>query len=764
MWKGRSFDSPPPLAAARLPAIAMIAIGCGGGGDTCPAGSVAMADGSCKPADCPAGSVAAADGSCQPAECPAGSVEVADRSCVEAGIRGCAAVFIEEDGFCRPSMSKCPGGTIPKFDEGCVPVGIPSCADAFLEDGLCRPSMKKCGPGTFAVPQKGCVPIDGPDGCGSGPWGHIADGPDTVYVDPSAPSSGDGEKASPVKTIAEALAMVPVGGRVALAAGTYDEPIHITQALTVEGRCPSMVRVQGTTTTPEAPAVVWVDAAEGVTLRGLELSGAGAGIVAIDAHGLMVDRVHVSGADRFGVLIEGAMSDGVSLGNLWVEGTVSADTTFITPAFGVYVQLGARVALDSVAIVENDDYGLLVSGDGTDVTLNDSLVEDTLLGYVESNGWGVTVDYGAHLTLLSSAVRASRQDSINALDEGTELVATGNLVEGPLPAQAYKTGARGLVIAYEARATLTSNAILGHSSMGIGFGSTLPDSTVTLTATGNLVAGTIQPKAGDPLPLGIVVNTGGSPGASTALASNAVIENQGIGLWLVGEATVTGNLVEGTLARDFDEWFGDGVWITGGHVTFAGNAVAGNRGTGIMINKGSSASPIPEVTATDNLVADTLPRKSDQTEGFGITCSIGAHLELSSSVLRNNRVSALLVEKATATLSGCLVDGVLPGSFTLKSTMKTLHDVGDGLVATRDATLDVTNARVQGCARAGLLFNDSAGTLSGVVSTNNRFGLAIDGDTVPSYEDGGNLFTGNTDQDTSINGDLPTPDAPKPDL
>jgi hypothetical protein len=182
------------------------------------------------------------------AGCPSGSIAWTDGSCMPVGIQGCADIFLDEDGLCRPRMEKCPAGTIPKFDEGCVPVGIELCAEVFMEaDGLCHPTMEKCPEGTFAVPQEGCLPIDGPEGCGSGTWGNIQEDPnmETIWVDPSVMTSGNGSKASPVKTITQALALVPVGGRVALGTGTYDEPIYITKAMTIEGRCPSMVRVQG---------------------------------------------------------------------------------------------------------------------------------------------------------------------------------------------------------------------------------------------------------------------------------------------------------------------------------------------------------------------------------------------------------------------------------------------------------------------------------------------------------------------------------------
>src|SRR5262245_6107817 len=58
------------------------------------------------------------------AACPTGHILSPKGDCMPVGIQGCADVFLEDDGVCRPSIDKCPAGTIPKFTEGCVPVGI----------------------------------------------------------------------------------------------------------------------------------------------------------------------------------------------------------------------------------------------------------------------------------------------------------------------------------------------------------------------------------------------------------------------------------------------------------------------------------------------------------------------------------------------------------------------------------------------------------------------------------------------------------------
>src|SRR4051812_43707888 len=77
--------------------------------------------------------------------CGASQGQAEDGTCFEAGLQGCADLFVDSDGVCRPSIAACPKGKIPKFDEGCVDVGIPGCASDFMEDdGLCHPRMDKC--------------------------------------------------------------------------------------------------------------------------------------------------------------------------------------------------------------------------------------------------------------------------------------------------------------------------------------------------------------------------------------------------------------------------------------------------------------------------------------------------------------------------------------------------------------------------------------------------------------------------------------------
>ena len=926
----RSRSSPSPAGALRLLALAAIAIalalGCGGEPAppppatppdpiaSCPSGSVEWTDGSCMPVGIQgcAAIFLEEDGLCHPrmAKCPAGTIPKFDEGCVPVGIQGCAAMFMEEDGLCHPSMAKCPAGTIPKFDEGCVPVGIQGCAEVFMEDdGLCHPTMDKCPAGTFAVPQQGCLPIDGPDGCGSGTWGNLQEEPgvETVWVDPNVVASGDGSKANPVKTIAEALAEVPAGGRIALGTGAYDEPIHITKAVTIEGRCPSMVRVQGTGPVGPDAFVVWVDAADDVTLRGLEIGGAGFGVFATYAAGLKIEGVHVRSATSVGLILQESITE-VSITKSWIDSTLSENNGLF--GRGVEVAYGARATLTETAIVANHDIGVLAINTETEVTLTDSLVEGTLPRESDGRqGMGADAEDGAKLTLADSAIVKNHKYGVIALDQATELALTNSLVEGTLPSEASAQFGDGVVVVAGAGLTVLGTAILSNQTAGVnaedmgtevtvirslvkatllqqsdgtggvgvgvlnGAKMTLGESAIVanhsrglevsgtetevtaigiivegqgargidvrlgailtldrsavienrssgiaandpgtnLTTTGSLVAGTL-PRKGDGengygvvayesahatlganaivsnRNIGLLVQAEGTEvtatgnliaktlpqesdsrfgrgvnvhgGATLVLNANAIVENHDVGVFISDfgtTLTAMHNLIEGTLPQEGNKLFGRGVGMQEGpQATFEANAIVANHDLGLFVADGSF------MIATSNIVEGTLPRERDGQFGLGVVSSDGATLQLTSSVLRNNRVSALQVVLATAAVSRSLIDVVPAGSFTLENPTMTFDNVGDGILATLGSTLDITDTRIQGCVRTGVLFDDSSGSIEGVVSTSNQFGLVLQGEKRPSYEGGNNQFTGNTAQDILLGGDLPVPDAPSP--
>jgi hypothetical protein len=92
----------------------------------------------------------------------------------------------------------------------------------------------------------------------------------------------------------------------------------------------------------------------------------------------------------------------------------------------------------------------------------------------------------------------------------------------------------------------------------------------------------------------------------------------------------------------------------------------------------------------------------------------------------------------------------------------TFEKVGSGILA-NGATLDLNTTSgasfVAFCDQAGLLYNNSAGTILNVTTAACRFGLVLQGNPKPAWEDPSNLFLG-TEQDVITDGDLPVPPPP----
>jgi len=216
----------------------------------------------------------------------------------------------------------CPPGELPDLLEGCAPIGVAGCDVAFLVDGVCLPSRTLCGDGSFAVPTEGCVPIDGDAGCGVGTFGDLIEEVGDVHVDPASVIPGaDGSRAAPYLTIEAALAAAGDGGRIVLAAGSYDEPVEIDRPLSIIGRCPSLVELSGET--PHGVALVLtpttavrvVDVTGDVNISRVRLAGPGVGLI-VEGSDVTVSGVEVESVGR-GIVVASAGT--VDVQHPWVH-------------------------------------------------------------------------------------------------------------------------------------------------------------------------------------------------------------------------------------------------------------------------------------------------------------------------------------------------------------------------------------------------------------------------------------------------------------
>ena len=267
-------------------------------------------------------------------ECQDDEVPVLGGGCRHVGppktcLKGWAKV---RGGWCEPILpnSKCPPGTMEVIGKStCQPVGPPTkCLKgwALVKGGWCEPILpkNKCPMGTMEVIGKAtCQPIGD---CGSGTWGKIKTTASTIFVDQSyAGGVSDGSQSKPFKTIGAALYKAAPGDHISIAAGTYKENINIQRKVTLEGRCAQKVTIAGGSKDPVVEMTKW---ASGAVLRGVTISGTGAGLD-VDGVDVTVERVAVSGCEGWGVMVDNggnlALRDSLVFGNREVGvGTLSA--------------------------------------------------------------------------------------------------------------------------------------------------------------------------------------------------------------------------------------------------------------------------------------------------------------------------------------------------------------------------------------------------------------------------------------------------------
>jgi hypothetical protein len=665
-----------------------------------------------------------------------------------AGIQGCAARFVEQDGRCHPALDKCPGGSIPKFDEGCVPVGIAGCSGAFVEaDGSCHVSMSKCPSGTFAVPTEGCVPIDGAAGCGQAPWGAIADMPGTLWVDPGyAGGDGDGSKAKPVTTIGAALALAPEAGRVALAAGSYAEAVLPTRSVEIVGRCPSMVKVTGTAAFDGVTAIVGVHATPaGVTLRSLQIGGAGIGVFVNGVAKATLDHVWVNQATGSALAANyGAL---VAVEHSVFQGTLVDATS--TNGEAISSGNGASVTVEASAVVGNVGQGI-TSFPGSVVTFTNGLVEGTSQPAGDQAFLGIGVNAnGGKAVVTGSAVVANQTYGLDAY-YGGELDLGGSVVEATkagLPPTPIGVGVR---VASGSTASITGTAVLGNVSAGID----ALDAKTQITITEALVADTKGDRGG-------VDGSGVSVQAGSAvhLVGTTLARNQSGAVAVLGAgATVdaTASLFEGATTYA-SLVIAPGVLVeSGASATLEGCAVVGNTGAGVWVEPGCSGA------LTHTLVADTL-LDAVGNNGVGVFSNRAKSLQVSASVVIANQGAGVLAVGPLA-MDGSWVSGVKPGRIALVTppavSGPATDGIGDGVLVVggsgAPAGATIASSTVEGCDRAGILFVSSAGSIDGSWATKNRFGLVTQGSPVPSAG-AGDVFVQNTGADRLENGSLPVP-------
>ncbi|MFH1810399.1 MAG: right-handed parallel beta-helix repeat-containing protein [Pseudomonadota bacterium] len=514
------------------------------------------------------------------------------------------------DAPCIPAIppAPCPAGT--RAEPGtttCLHVGPAACGEGFEDD----PSGWGCAPVLPATPCAGatrqalglreCQPLAD---CDAGFPPTEA----TLFVDAALP---DGSvDATHVRSLSEAIDAATAGAVIAVERGTYREALNFVRDVTVVGRCAAE-------TVLENPGVLAaglrLSTAAQVAVAGLTVRGHRDGAL-VTRGKLNLREVVLEANQEAGVV---AFRGAVRLDHCVVRGTVPlADGSM---GRGLDIESGGDVAVVDSEVAGNADAGLYVSGSGSSLSLQRSVVHDSVASSGTGNGRGLIVRAGAVAIVDDSALLNNRDIGLFIAAATVEMRRSviGDMQPGP---GGYFGQAVELQQSGSARiedCTLKGN--LDRAVVVTGARLELNRSAIVGTASN------LQGTQG----LGLFV----ANGADVTAEDVAVADNQAMGVAVVGAATrltMKRSLIA-TTRPDAEGAFGHGLAVVEGpQVVLERCELRGNAVTDLI-----AVSPGARVTVTQSLIHDSRP-DTEGRFGFGALAIDGAWLELVDSRIEHH--------------------------------------------------------------------------------------------------------------------------------
>ncbi len=591
-----------------------------------------------------------------------------------------------------------------------VLAGLGAC-DADPSDDNDDEGVLACAPSYIADGDR-CIP----ESCGTGTWGDLEVDETTIFVDATAPDEGDGSEASPLRTIQPALDLAGSrgGGLVAVAAGTYAETLHLTTdhgGTQLAGRCRELVTLDGSGAEQITPGI-WIQARYGeLEVSGLTVRGStGEGIV-LESGVARLSRLSIEGSayaglgaaqdppaptnlevsdceligNRFmGVLVYDTGTV-VSLSDTTIRGTLPDDNGDY--GIGIDVFGGATLSAERCTVEGNSGEGVVSAQAGTEVTLVDLTIRDTLPDASGGVGHGIQVTEGARLTAEGCLLVRNSNKGIKASGSGSEIIISRTTVRDT---QSHGSG-EGVAFQVSGGAMFEAAGCLleGNTSAGCLF----IDEGTTARLEDTTIRNTSSDGDGE---YGFGINVHGGAQLS---AQGCVLEGNSAAGLLVSDPVTRVSLQEcvirGTRPNG-NGVAGFGVSVEDGAALEArGCLVDGNSTQGLQ-----ALDPGTSVALVDTVIRGTLPHTTDTTDTTdygvaGVTVQDGATLAGHGCVLEDNSSGGVVAAhpNTTVALTGSSIMGTQPdpdGSF------------GQGIDVWGGARLESTGCTLEGNTGAGL--------------------------------------------------------------
>jgi hypothetical protein len=512
------------------------------------------------------------------------------------------------------------------------------------------PEPEQCGEGEVAEGDA-CIEV----ACSAARWEELQEQGRVV-----APGgTGDGSPDAPFGSLAEALAVHPVGPLI-LSAGTYSETVSLdatNDGLVVHGHCSSLVTIDGSS--DDSNPVLLVDAggdAATVHWTGTTFSGGRAdGIRIFGGARLEGADIEILASTHSGLQVRGASAA--------VEGLVISDVALgfeeAGGGTGVYCLENGEVELSDVSISRAERQGVLTSDCDVvfqGITVLDTEPDDSEAGDEargDSGGVGSTqVEDGIGIATIGGSLQGADVRVERARTFGIALFGT----EGSLDNVAvYETRPRaeddelgtGLALVSGASLSGSNYELLRNHRTGLLVAGASADlSGVTVTDT--------QPELSSArYGRGVEVGSGGD----LTVSDLYIADCYDLGLVVdEAQAVVDGARIERILPRQENGRWGRGIEVLrGGHLVGSNLEIVDNLTDGIALHESSAV-------LTDVLVSGTRAEEVSQTTGRGIGLLDGSSLIASGLTIHDNQMNGIQVarwshmELQDATISDTIPD------------------------------------------------------------------------------------------------------------
>ena len=567
-----------------------------------------------------------------------------------------------------PRLVPCPTGFRETSD------GEITVCDPFPESG-----REPCADGMAHLPgSPGCTPIG--SACPSDEWAPVDGLASVAFVRAGASPGGDGSRTAPFATIAAALAAPVRAEVIALARGTYDEPVDLPSATTLLGACTAE-----TILAPSSPAdTPVVRAGDGaVAVADLTIDGGSPAILIEDGAELDLRGVAIARSSGAAVVVRtGARfrAEGLRVRD------VSASTTGAGHALDVD---GATAEVRNAAIERATEHAITVRGATASVVLERCDVRDTQSRATDRLlGQALTMTGGATATIDASHFEGHRDKAIRADDAGTTLRITDTTIRDTAARDADGLLGFGLAVANGATAELDRVVLDRSTSMAIA----VQHSGSMVSITDSVIRDT-RPSATGEVGHGVDVQGG----ANALLRRVAILRCTSAGVFASQSSTVTAEdlVVLDTRVRPADGFLGFGVRARDlAQVTVRRARIERNRTGGVMASAASETAEVgPRVELEDVVVSDT-GSADDGTLGVGIGIAAGELVARRVLVQRGYGGGIFAAYAGSSALEDVRVEAVEP--------VASDGSLGAGIVIFEGHTATVLRAAIEGTHAVGL--------------------------------------------------------------